>query len=90
MEGTHSTICECDECVEMRRAAGSSAPACSALHSLLTAIRQCEQERLTAQMSGFETGWEHPNTQSMWRRVHALAEIVISQNIGICVKEGKK
>ena len=29
MEGTHSTICECDECVEMRRAAGNPAPACS-------------------------------------------------------------
>ena len=38
---------------------------------LKRAVMQCEQERLSAQMSGFETGWEHPNTQTMWQRVVA-------------------
>jgi len=53
---------------------------CSALTALLASIRECEQERLSAQMSGLDTGWEHPATQSMWRRVQALAEIVMPQN----------
>jgi len=65
------------------RAAGSSAPNGSALPSLLAAIRECEQERLSAQMSGLETGWEHSATQSMWRRVQALAEIVIQPNAAL-------
>ena len=44
------------------------------LRDLLAAIRGCEMERQTAQLSGLETGWEHPCTQTMWRRVVALAE----------------
>ena len=46
------------------------------LRDLLTAIRQCEQERQTAQLSGLETGWEHPCTQTMWRRVLFMADRV--------------
>ena len=47
MEGTHSTICECDESVEMRRAAGSSAPACSA----------CASEKARADQLGINCRW---------------------------------
>ena len=43
---------------------------------LLCAIRDCEQSRLTAQMSGFETGWEHPTTQTMWQRVVTLSNYI--------------
>ena len=39
------------------------------------AVQQCENERLSAQMSGLETGWEHPNTQTMWRRIVAMVKI---------------
>ena len=46
------------------------------LRDLLTAIRQCEQERQTAQLSGLETGWEHPATQTMWRRILFMADRV--------------
>ena len=46
------------------------------LRDLLESIRTCELERQTAQLSGLETGWEHPCTQTMWRRVLANAKRV--------------
>jgi len=52
------------------------------LRDLLTAIRQCEQERQTAQLSGLETGWEHPATQTMWRRVLFMADRVTQNASG--------
>lgn len=44
------------------------------LRDLLASIHACELERQTAQLSGLETGWEHPCTQTMWRRVLKNAE----------------
>jgi hypothetical protein len=48
---------------------------------LLDSILECEQERLSAQMSGLETGWEHPNTQSMWGRVITIAKLIKRRNL---------
>lgn len=53
------------------------APDCSAL---VIAVLECEQERVSAKMSGLETGWEHPNTQAMWNRVAKIAVAIYSQN----------
>lgn len=41
---------------------------------LIESILACENERLNAQLSGLETGWEHPNTQSSFRVVLQLAK----------------
>lgn len=41
---------------------------------LITVILQCEQDRLSAQMSGLETGWEHPGTQTHFKKVLACAK----------------
>lgn len=32
-------------------------------------VLQTEQQRVTAQLSGLETGWEHPSTRVMWTRL---------------------
>ena len=56
---------------------------------LLCAIRDCEQSRLTAQMSGFETGWEHPTTQTMWQRVVTLSNY-IQHNAQVEFSEGSE
>lgn len=37
-----------------------------------------DQERLRAQMSGLETGWEHPNTQTYFKRVKFLADAILT------------
>jgi hypothetical protein len=50
-----------------------------AVSELLKAIRACEVERQTAQLSGLETGWEHPCTQTMWRRVLFMADRVVQE-----------
>jgi hypothetical protein len=57
-------------------AATSGTVGADVLRDLLTAIRECEQERQTAQLSGLDTGWEHPCTQAMWRRVLFMADRV--------------
>jgi len=59
----------------------SSALGCSALtDGLIDAVLDCEQERLSAQMSGFETGWEHPNSQALWVRVITIAKLIRKPN----------
>lgn len=54
-----------------------SAPDCSAL---AIAVLECEQELVSAKMSGLETGWEHPNTQAMWAKVAKIAIAIHTQN----------
>jgi len=44
------------------------------IEGLECVITECENEHLSAQMSGFETGWEHPNTQTMWKKVLGALE----------------
>jgi len=51
----------------------------TAVFELLKAIHDCEVERQTAQLSGLETGWEHPNTPTMWRRVLFMADRVVQE-----------
>ena len=46
------------------------------LTDLMAALNALESERVSAQLSGFETGFEHPNTMTMYRRVLAIAGMV--------------
>lgn len=64
-----------------KRTHGSLHPVGSALElKLAKEVIECDQERLRAQMSGLPTGWEHPNTQTYFKRVLRLAEMVLAQN----------
>ena len=73
-------MARCPHCSELtenctcNRAPLGTCPA-SCYDDLKRAVMQCEQERLSAQMSGLETGWEHPNTQTMWKRVVTMVKV---------------
>ena len=41
---------------------------------LVRLVVECEQDRLNAELSGLETGWEHPATRTSWRKVVAAAK----------------
>ena len=63
-------------------AAPSGTVGADVLRDLLVAVRECEQERQSAQLSGLDTGWEHPCTQTMWRRVLFMADRVTQNAAG--------
>lgn len=44
------------------------------IEQLIQTIFDCENDRLSAQMSGLETGWEHPNTPAHFKKILALAK----------------
>jgi hypothetical protein len=58
----------------------------TAVFELLKAIHDCEVERQTAQLSGLETGWEHPCTQTMWRRVLFMADRVGQEQLKLAAE----
>lgn len=41
--------------------------------ALCQSVEECEQDRKTAQLSGLETGWEHPGTHVSFRKILAHA-----------------
>jgi len=49
-------------------------------NDLARAVEECEQDRLNAQLSGLETGWEHPGTQTSFRKVVARAAAYFENN----------
>lgn len=55
------------------RLTGELQEAREAVGKLTGLVFECEQDRLNAQSSGLETGWEHPGTQTSFKKVHAAA-----------------
>lgn len=49
---------------------------------LVQAVANCESERHQAQMSGLETGWENPTTQTMWKKILEVAARVQKAKYG--------
>ena len=54
------------------------------LDEVVTAIRECEQDRLNAQFSGLETGWEHPGTHASFRKILAAVSALAATERRTC------
>lgn len=51
------------------------------VRSLQMSVINCESHRISAELSGFRSGWDCENTQSMFRRCLALARRVSIEDV---------
>jgi len=59
------------------------------LRAVVNSVIDCENERLQAMMSGLETGWEHPNTQTMFNKIVFMAKQSLTTDKQIKEKGGE-
>ena len=64
----------CEPCLEASASNAHDVPVERPGDALARLVGECEQDRLNAELSGLETGWEHPATRTSWRKVVAAAK----------------